>query len=91
VYGNRDMDTELITMIGMITDSSELIRQGENGEVRNLCTALEELKNEGRLEGRLEGIGESALKLLRKGFSALEVANLLELTEEEVLKIQQKA
>lgn len=87
LYGNRDMDAEIIAMIGMITDSSELIRQGENKEVRNMCTALEELKNEGRYEERRENV----LRLLRKGFSALEVANLLELTEKEVLEIQQRA
>lgn len=90
LYGNRSVDAELIAMIGMITDSSELIRQGENKEVHNMCTALEELKNEGRLEGRLEGIQESVLKLLRKGFSVMEVSNLLELAEEDVLKIQKK-
>ncbi len=76
-----------------------------------MCTALEKLKDEGRLEGRQEGRKEgrqegrlegrqegrqeerwnSVLKLLRKGFSALEVADLLELTEKEVLEIQQKA
>ncbi len=52
-----------------------------------MCTALEELRN----EGILEGIQDSVLKLLRKGFSVLEVANLLELSEEEVLEIQKKA
>ena len=48
-------------MIGMITDSSSLIRQGENKEVRNMCTALEELQNESRLEGRQQGIREGRL------------------------------
>lgn len=94
MYGDRDVDAELIAMIGMITDSAELIRQGEKREVRNMCTALEELKNEGRLEGRQEGrqegVRESAVKLLGKGFSVPEVANLLELTKEEVMKMQQK-
>lgn len=94
MYRDRDVDAELIAMIGMITDSAELIRQGEKKEVQNMCTALEELKNEGRQEGRREGrqegVLESALKLLGKGFSVLEVANLLELTKEEVLKMQQK-
>lgn len=90
LYGNRNVDAELMAIIGMITDSSKFIQQGENKEVRNMCTALEELKDEGRLEGRLEGIQESVLKLLRKGFSVLEVSNLLELAEEEVLKIQEK-
>ena len=55
LYGNRDIGSELIAMIGMITDSSSLIRQGENKEVRNMCTALEELQNESRQEGRREG------------------------------------
>ena len=101
-------------MIGMITDL-QLVRPGEIREVRNMCTALEELKNEcrqegrqegmlegrkegmlegrkeGMPEGRSEGIRESVSKLLRKGFSALEVADLLDLAEEEILKIQQKA
>ena len=91
LYENRYVDSELIAMIGVITDSSELIRQGENKEVHNMCTALKELKNEGRQEGRLEGIHESVLKLLRKGFSASEVASLLDFTKEEILKIQQEA
>lgn len=90
LYRDRDVDAELIAMIGMITDSSELVCQGESREVRNMCTALEKLKNEGRQEGRLEGIQESVRKLLQKGISVREVADLLELTEKEVLKIQQK-
>ncbi len=85
-------------MIGMITDL-QLVWPGEKREVRNMCTALEELKNEcrqegrkeGMLEGRSEGIRESVSKLLRKGFSALEAADLLDLAEEEILQIQQKA
>lgn len=87
LYKNRHVDPELIAMIGMITDSVELIRQSENKEVENMCKTLEELKN----EGRREGIRESVLKLLRKRFSVLEVSDLLELTGEDVLNIQQKA
>lgn len=113
-YKDREIDEELAGMIGMITDL-QLVRPGEKREVRNMCTALEELKNEcrqegrqegmlegrkegmlegrkeGMLEGRSEGIRESVSKLLRKGFSVLEVADLLDLAEEEILKIQQKA
>ena len=101
-YKDREIDEELAGMIGMITDL-QLVRPGEKREVRTMCTALEELKNEcrqegrkegrkeGMLEGRSEGIRESVSKLLRKGFSALEVADLLDLAEEEILKIQQKA
>ena len=97
-YKDREIDEELAGMIGMITDL-QLVRPGEKREVRNMCTALEELKNEcrqegrkeGMLEGRSEGIRESVSKLLRKGFSALEAADLLDLAEEEILQIQQKA
>lgn len=67
LYGNRDIGSELIAMIGMITDSSSLIRQGENKEVRNMCTALEELQNESRQEGRLEGRQEGRLEGRQEG------------------------
>lgn len=55
--------------------------------IRDMCKTLEELKN----EGRLEGIHESVLNLLRKGFLVLEVSNLLELTEEDILKTRRTA
>ena len=83
VYGDRDVDTELIAMTEMITDSTELIRQGEKRDVRNMCIALEELKN----EERQESVRESAVKLPGKGFSVPEVANLLELMKEEAMRM----
>ena len=43
LYKHREIDPELITVIGKITDSAELMRQGNNGEVSNMCTALEKL------------------------------------------------
>ena len=47
-------------MIGAITQSQKLIDHAleseQKGDQINMCTALEELMNEEKLEGRLEGI-----------------------------------
>ncbi len=61
----------------------EVIRMTQVAEL-----LLEEGRREGRREGRQEGVQESALRLLRKGLSALKVAELLDLTEKEVLNIK---
>ena len=54
-YKDRDIKSELLTMIGKITDSKEMIKQGLEREVDvNMCKALEKLKNEGKAEGKLE-------------------------------------
>ena len=60
VYKNRNITSELGIVIGAITQSQKLIdhaleSERKGGQV-NMCTALEELMNEGRREGRLEGI-----------------------------------
>lgn len=59
VYKNRNITSELGIVIGAITQSQKLIdhaleSERKGGQV-NMCTALEELMNEGRLEGRREG------------------------------------
>ena len=52
--------TEIGLVIGAITESQELINQALKIEKRmggqmNMCTALEELKNEGIQEGEIKG------------------------------------
>ena len=59
VYNNRNITSELGIVIGAITQSQKLIdhalkSERKGGQV-NMCTALEELMNEGKLEGRREG------------------------------------
>ena len=59
-YGTKELGADLLTAIGQMTGSKELIRMSRNMEVNNMCTALEKLKEEGKLEGievgREEGI-----------------------------------
>lgn len=64
VYKEQPISTELSLVIGAITESQQLINHAldsqSKGRSINMCTALEELRQEGiqegRLEGRLEGI-----------------------------------
>ena len=58
VYQDKEFSSELGVVIGAITDSQELVNQAleRKGGRMNMCTALEELKKEGRTEGITEGI-----------------------------------
>ena len=60
VYRNRFISSELGVVIGAITESQELIdhalaSEGKGGQV-NMCSALEELKQEGMQEGIQQGM-----------------------------------
>ena len=94
-YRNRDLTPELITVIGKITDSTELVRQGKIEEVANMCTALEKWEKEnierGTKRGIEKGIAKMVLTLLNKGKTVEETADWLELTEEYVRKIQEES
>ena len=102
-YRNRDLTPELITVIGMITDSAELVRQGKIEEVANMCTALEKWEKEniergtkrgieiGTNQGIEKGIAKMVLTLLNKGKTVEETADWLDLTEEYVRKVQEES
>ncbi|MDO4309091.1 MAG: hypothetical protein Q4C77_20010 [Eubacteriales bacterium] len=89
-YRDKEIKSELITVIGKITDSAELMRQGSSQEV-NMCTALERLKEEGRQEGREENIRDLVLEWTKDGYSVQEIAKLLKRPEEFVKKIQDES
>ena len=59
LYRDRNISSELGIVIGAITQSQKLIDHALESEQRggqvNMCTALEEIRNEGVLEGRREG------------------------------------
>lgn len=83
-YGSRNIKSELAAVIGAITDSAYLLEQTTEKEEIDMCNALKELEEKGRQEGRREMI----LKLSRK-LCAQEIAQLLEIPEEEVQKALQ--
>ena len=97
-YGTKELGADLLTAIGQMTGSKELIRMSRNMEVNNMCTALEKLKEEGKLEGievgREEGIKENRkeviLTMLQNNYPISEICKLLNISEEEVLEIRDK-
>lgn len=57
-YPDKEIYWETMAAIGAATGSGELVdyaRRHKGGRL-NMCTALENLKQEGRLEGRIEGM-----------------------------------
>mgnify|MGYP002613667307 CR=1 FL=1 len=97
-YGNKEMGSDLLTVVGQMTGSKELIRMSRNMEVNSMCEALEKLKEEGKLEGievgREEGIKENRkeviLTMLQNNYPISEICKLLNIPEEEVLEIRDK-
>lgn len=97
-YGNKEMGSDLLTVVGQMTGSKELIRMSRNMEVNSMCEALEKLKEEGKLEGievgREEGIKENRkeviLTMLQNNYPISEICKLLNISEEEVLKIKDR-
>lgn len=69
VYRNRFISSELGVVIGAITESQELIdhalaSEGKGGQV-NMCSALEELKQEGMQEGIQQGMQQGIVANIR--------------------------
>ena len=85
-YGTKELDADLLTAIGQMTGSKELIRMSRNREVNNMCTALEKLKEEGKMEGKKEVI----LTMLQNDYPISEICKLLNISEEEVLEIRDR-
>ncbi|RHO86047.1 hypothetical protein DW049_12275 [Ruminococcus sp. AF41-9] len=65
VYKDRLIASELGVVIGAITQSQELIDHAleleQKGGQVNMCSALEELKMEGKQEGKKEGLQEGMI------------------------------
>lgn len=90
-YKDREIKSELVTVIGKITDSVELMRQGNSKEVVSMCTALEKLKEQGREEGRQEGLKDLIMEWTKDGYSVSEIAKLLKKPEEFIKKVQEES
>ena len=85
-------------VIKILTGSDFEIREEE--EKIDMCKALEDLKEEGRQEGRQEGwqegrqdgIRKLILKILAKNqFSYEEIADMTEMSVEEIMEIDRSA
>ena len=88
-YRERDIGSELITVIGKITDCKELTQQGSSGEVADVCTALEKLRDAERQEGRQERDMELVAEWTKDGYSLEMIAKLLKKPEGFIRKLQE--
>lgn len=88
-YGEKELDSELLTVIGQMTGSKELVNMGRNMEVNNMCTALEKLKEDGKMEGIEEKEKAVILVMLKNNYSISEICKISGATEETVLEIKQ--
>ena len=69
VYGSREISAELGLVIGAAAESESLINKAlqRKGGGMNMCTALQELENKGRNEGRIEGRNEGRIEGRNEG------------------------
>ena len=88
-YGEKELDPELLTVIGQMTGSKELVNMGRNMEVNNMCTALEKLKEDGKMEGIEEKEKAVILVMLKNNYPISEICKISGATEETVLEIKQ--
>ena len=89
-YEHEKLSSEMLSVIGKMTGSKEIMEMGNNKEVDSMCTALEKLKQQGIEEGKKEGIEQGKLtvikNLLANGFSMEEIKQFAGVTEEEIEK-----
>ena len=80
VYRNRSISSELGVVIGAITESQNLIDHAlaseEKGGQVNMCSALEELKQEGMQEGIQQGMQQGVQQGIRQGVEQGILANI---------------
>lgn len=88
-YENRTISTEAAMAIGCITGSESLIqyaeKSGEEEENMKMCKALEELKEQGKSEGRLEGESRSFI-LIQKLFSENKIEEVKRVSEDKAYR-----
>ena len=95
VYKNRLIASELGVVIGAITQSQELIDHAleleQKGGLVNMCSALEELKIEGKQEGMIAGTVKTCRKFkLDQEATVKNVMEEFSLSEEEAVNYVKK-
>ena len=66
-YEHEKLSSEMLSVIGKMTGSKEIMEMGNNKEVDSMCTALEKLKQQGIEEGKKEGIEQGKKEGIEQG------------------------
>ena len=86
----KNMEEDAFDVAVQYTNATELIEAKEYYEkegVVDMCKALTELIEEGRAEGDRNRLREQVTKKVRKGHSIVEIADMLEESEEIIQEI----
>lgn len=91
LYHTQNISSELGMVIGAITESQQLIDHALDSELHggkiNMCTALEELRNEGIQEGEIRGTIKAYKKFhISYEDTLLNLMNEFSLSEEDAKK-----
>ena len=91
-YGSKKLTSELLTVIGKMAGSGEIMDMGSNEGVDNMCTALEKLKQQGIEQGIERGIEQERKSricaMMCKGYPLSEISAIFDISEQEVLRIK---
>ena len=95
--GFHEMETKTVLMLNELTNAKLKVDEGK--ESQNMCTAIDEMREEaelrgerkGRLDGKLEGkiIGKIIGALLC-GKNVKEISELLSVSEQKVLEVKEE-
>ena len=66
-YEHEKLSSEMLSVIGKMTGSKEIMEMGNNKEVDSMCTALEKLKQQGIDQGKKEGIEQGKKEGIEQG------------------------
>ena len=87
-YENRYIPSSIGMCIGAITNHKQILRDAEQEGEMNMCRALEELEEKGRMEGRLEERNTILENMIRTGLAAEEIVRYAGVALEEVRQVQ---
>ena len=95
MFGERNISSDVGAMIGVMTDSNQIIEQAYKSEGgMNMCTVLEKLKESGRAEGRTEGRAEGKREMifafLKAGADTRVIKEASGLSEKEIEKLREE-
>ncbi len=87
-YEHEKLSPEMLSVIGKMTGSKEIMEMGRSKEVDSMCTALEKLKQQGIQQGLVQGIEQGKLTIIKNllvsGMSKEEIQKAAGVTKEEI-------
>lgn len=86
--GFHEMETQTVLMLNELTNAKLKIHEGK--ETQNMCTAIDEIREEARMQGELRGEQKGKIVgALLCGKNVKEISELLGVSEQKVLEVKE--